>query len=139
MRIVVLLLAALLATAAQAQKLEPLTERQAGFLQGMATEMEAMLRHDHARKGLAATHTMPRVTFDRQRRQIVIRNRFHRNPKASVRRALKRSMPDRRANLCLAFQSRTVRDTGVAIVLRAEMRSGSLIGSVRASPDLCPQ
>ena len=138
MRLAVLVLSSLVATAAHAQKAQPLTERQAGFLHGMAAEMQAMLRHDHARKGHGTTYREPRVVFDRNRRQIVVVNRFHRNPKASVRRALKRSMPDRQPNLCLAFQSPTVRATGVTIVLRAEMRSGSPIASVRASADLCP-
>lgn len=131
-------LAAVLAFTTAAQARTPLTERQSQFLEGMAKSIEGSLARRHARTG-ARTFEPPKVTLDLPKRRLTIVNRFKQNPRGADRRAVKTALKDQQPELCLMFQSQALRKTDLSIVVRAELRSGSPIATVRASPKLCPQ
>ena len=135
MRSLVLALA-LLTLPAHAAARASLTDIEKGLLRQMAESMERQLRRAHA-KAAGSPYAKPEVRLDVAERQIVITNRFRHNPSPEARRAIKRSLKDRVPQLCTALQSPPIRRTGLALVVREEMRSGSLIATASASANEC--
>ena len=135
MRFLVLALA-FLALPAHAAARAPLTDIEKGLLRQMAESMERQLHRAHA-KAAGTPYAKPKVRLNVAERRIVITNRFRHNPSPETRRALKRSLKDRVPQLCTALQSPQVRRTGLALVVREEMRSGSLIATASAKASEC--
>ena len=116
----------------------PLSREQMNMLQGMADSMRHRLHKAYSRHGAASSFEKPRVTLDLPKRRLSIVNRFRRNPRGAARKQVREAMAARVPGLCLAFRQRPVRETGLEIVVRAEMRSGSPIAKAVASPARCP-